>query len=275
MNQFLQSLSERSFEVSVGIQPRSSSRFERAGGPGEFDFESRETDDRHDETWAATVADLTEPTFETGFPARARQPLELGRQNATQPNISERLEQIVQPVQTFKPRATTQATLTQQAQGDRAEHADGMPRARSSDRGDETTRARAQDRAGRKIEHNFETILGNEPKPEGTVPSVRHLEATTAITPRERSMIEPRTAVTYSRHEPDRQPNRQPNRQTDRQTDRQTTNQTERIVHVTIGRLEVRVQAPTSTATGTPKARPESKIMGLEEYLARRDRGSA
>jgi hypothetical protein len=49
----------------------------------------------------------------------------------------------------------------------------------------------------------------------------------------------------------------------------------ERTVHITIGRLEVRVQAPTKQGTGVVRSKPEAKVMGLEEYLSRRNRGAS
>jgi hypothetical protein len=46
----------------------------------------------------------------------------------------------------------------------------------------------------------------------------------------------------------------------------------ERTVRVTIGRLEVRVQAP--PAPPPARARPSAKVMSLEEYIKRRDGGT-
>jgi len=48
----------------------------------------------------------------------------------------------------------------------------------------------------------------------------------------------------------------------------------ESVVHITIGRVEVR-GAPSSTPSRPPQQLPERRVMSLEEYLDRRGRGSS
>jgi hypothetical protein len=285
MNQFLNSLSERNIGVQAdlhgAIQPRSTSRFEAADGSAGFDLESNEVltetrgpspevmADRHAFHRVSTVSDVlqtvTEPRHQhTPAPQREEDQRQVSPTIPTA--MPDRLGSILQPApqqQIPESRATSapQPTLIQQVQNAIIHPLERTPQERLEVRTERVIEHKRSLETIIRHEHGLETVFKSAANPERSVPAPRITEPSQQpqIAPRARSMIEPRSSTVPSRREPERQ----------------SETKNERTVQVTIGRLEVRVQAPASTATNVSKPRSESKVMSLDEYLARRDRGSS